>query len=58
MKPDHDLRIINLVIGLAGLLVGLIGLMVSLHLSGYVIVALLSGGIGASIPAVHSRWHR
>ena len=52
MKPDHDdTQIINLAIGLAGLLVGLISLMVSLHLGGYVIVALLGGGIGAGLTA-------
>lgn len=54
MKSDHDdTRIISL----AGLLVSLIGLMVSLHLGGYVVVALLSAGTGAAATvALISRW--
>jgi hypothetical protein len=45
MKSDHD---DNRIISLASLLVSLIGLMVSLHLAGYVVVALISAGAGAA----------
>jgi hypothetical protein len=46
MKSEHN---DTQIIGLAGLLIGLVSLMVSLHLGGYVIVALVSAGIGTGV---------
>lgn len=52
MKTDRDdTRNISLVLNLASLLVSLVSLMVSMHLGGYVIVALFSAGIGAGLAA-------
>ena len=50
--PATRLAIASLVVGIAGLVVGFIGLCLALGLGGYLIVALISAGIGASVGVV------
>jgi hypothetical protein len=49
MNSDHD---DSRIISLAGLLLSATSLMVSLHLGGYVIIALVGAGIGVGVGVV------